>query len=52
MGRPTKQTANRTDAFGRFIRKGVSVGQAAQAIGVSRETVYAWRDNDPAFRAA
>jgi hypothetical protein len=48
----SKQTAKRTEAFIRFIRKGSSAAEAARAIGVDRATVYRWRDADPAFKAA
>ena len=36
------------DAF----RQGANVWAACKQVGVSRQTVYGWRDTDPAFRAA
>jgi transposase-like protein len=40
----------RRDAFLRFLRQGVSVSAAAQAIGLSRTAMYNWRSDDEAFR--
>jgi hypothetical protein len=46
----TVRTPERQAAFIRLLRKGNSVGAAAQAIGCARLTMYGWRADDPEFR--
>ena len=38
-------------AFAACIARGLKPAQAARAIGVTRKTVYRWKDSDPEFAA-
>ena len=38
-------------AFAACIARGLKPGEAARAIGVTRKTVYRWKDSDPEFAA-
>jgi Helix-turn-helix domain len=46
------RTPQREATFLRLLAKGNAVGEAAAAIGCSRQCVYDWRNSDDAFRLA
>ncbi len=45
MGRATKLTPERHNAICDMVRDGVCLGEAAEAVGVDRGTVYRWRQS-------
>lgn len=49
-GRPTKYTETLGDEIIQWMTGGYSLTAAAGKIGVSRQTVYRWADENPAFR--
>ena len=51
-GRPTKYTDDLGDKLIRWMRNGYSLTAAAGKIGISRQTVYAWAEEKPAFSDA
>lgn len=51
-GRPTKYTDGLGDELIRWMRDGYSLTAAAGKIGISRQTVYAWAEEKPAFSDA
>jgi transposase-like protein len=52
IGRLTVRTPKKRRQFLSVLAGGYSVTRAAQAIGISRVTAYAWRREDPDFAAA
>lgn len=46
----TKLTDNKKETFLLFLSEGNTVTLAARAIGVSRQAIYKFRDNDDSFR--
>lgn len=52
VGRPSKMTRIRADEFVRLIDTGVSIDDAAAAVGVTPRTVRHWRQRAWSARAA
>jgi hypothetical protein len=50
-GRPTKKTDNLVATLLRLISNGGPYDLCCQAVGITRETFYDWRRDDPAFAA-
>jgi hypothetical protein len=50
-GRPTKKTDNLVATLLRLISDGGPYDLCCQAVGITRETFYDWRRDDPAFAA-
>jgi len=51
-GRPTKYKPEYCDTIVDFMRDGASIVEFAASIGVSRDSVYEWAKNNPAFSDA
>ena len=52
MARSTSQVKNRQQKFLDAIAQGHTILEAASSVGVSRSTIYNWREADPAFAKA
>jgi hypothetical protein len=50
-GRPTKKTDSLAATLLRLISDGGPYDLCCQAVGITRETFYDWRRDDPAFAA-
>src|SRR4051812_9089120 len=53
MARPLepKRTAATAKTFIEKLSRGLTIGSAARAAGISRQTAYVWREEDPQFAA-
>ena len=51
-GRPTKYTPKRCEEIYRLMAKGYSIGAAAGAMGLERQTLYNWKKRHPQFAYA